>query len=329
MFQRKLKQLAATLAVAGLIAPAVVMAQGSTGGSGGSSSPSGGSASTGTSVPGGAASNATTGTNADSTSGGMTGMSGQNAPAISNRGTDGSRAMSGSNAGMRDGDMKAADKRFVMQAAMSDVLEIESSRMALQKSQNAEVKQYAQRMIDDHTKTTEQLKRIVADKGVTLPASPDRATQAKLDRLAKLDGEKFDREYMKLQRQNHAKAERLMEKRARMDSGDAQLQQFAQQTTGPIKDHHMMAKDHSTGNSMARGSGERSGSFAGSSGGASTSGTDGSRTQRSGDGAGSGSMNSGSSGSMNSGSGSGTGTNRSGAITGNNPPANGSPTTNR
>jgi len=64
------------------------------------------------------------------------------------------------------------DATFVREAAMTGMKEIEASRLALEKSQNADVRTLAQMMIDDHGKASAELKQIARDKGMTLPDMP-------------------------------------------------------------------------------------------------------------------------------------------------------------
>jgi len=77
---------------------------------------------------------------------------------------------------------------FVTEAAQSDMLEIATSKLALTKADNDKSKQFADRMIKDHTATSDELKSIVTGKTtVNLPASMDKTHQDKLDRLTKLE----------------------------------------------------------------------------------------------------------------------------------------------
>src|SRR5262245_26394551 len=86
---------------------------------------------------------------------------------------------------------------FVTLAAQSDMLEIESSKLALSKSDNAKTKEFANRMIKDHTATSAELKSLLSGGKVqaSLPSGLDKAHQEKLDKLKKLDGRDFTREY--------------------------------------------------------------------------------------------------------------------------------------
>ncbi|NML60647.1 DUF4142 domain-containing protein [Massilia sp. RP-1-19] len=93
--------------------------------------------------------------------------------------------------------LNKADQKIVMDMARANMAEIEAGKMAVSKTQNAEVKAFAQRMIDDHTKALADVTTLAQSKGVTLPTEPDAKHKAMAAKLGKLEGEAFDREYMK------------------------------------------------------------------------------------------------------------------------------------
>lgn len=90
----------------------------------------------------------------------------------------------------------AADTKFLRTVGRADLAEIELGNLAEQKATNPEVKQFAERMIHDHTQNRNQLQQVAADQHVTLPdmvSSQDKATKAELE---KLSGAQFDKAYM-------------------------------------------------------------------------------------------------------------------------------------
>ncbi|MDQ2870778.1 MAG: DUF4142 domain-containing protein, partial [Acidobacteriota bacterium] len=91
----------------------------------------------------------------------------------------GSSAMSGSSA-------KSADSKFVMDAAKGGMAEVEMGRLAADKASNAEVKQFGQKMVDDHSKANDELKQVAGAKGITLPSAIDPAHKAKMDKMSSL-----------------------------------------------------------------------------------------------------------------------------------------------
>lgn len=93
--------------------------------------------------------------------------------------------------------LNKADQKIVMDMARANMSEIEAGKMVVSKTQNAEVKAFAQRMIDDHTKALADVTTLAQNKGVTLPTEPDAKHKAMAAKLGKLEGDAFDREYMK------------------------------------------------------------------------------------------------------------------------------------
>ena len=89
------------------------------------------------------------------------------------------------------------DQHFVRHAAWSGMFEIDTAKLAADRTNNSEIKQFAQRMIDDHTKANNQLEQIAQSKGMDVPKTLDPVDQAKLDQLQKMQpGRDFDRAYV-------------------------------------------------------------------------------------------------------------------------------------
>jgi putative membrane protein len=95
------------------------------------------------------------------------------------------------------GQTSAGDKKFVRKAMQGGMAEVQLGQMTLQKTNNDQVKQFAQRMIDDHTKMNDQMKPVAQQLGVDVPgqiSKKDRATMAKLQALS---GPAYDQAYIK------------------------------------------------------------------------------------------------------------------------------------
>lgn len=135
---------------------------------------------------------------------------------------------------------------FWTNAAQSGMAEVALGSLALQKSQNDEVKKLAQTIVDDHTKANDELKTLAAGKSVTLPTDVNAKEKATLDKLNALSGEAFDREFVKTMVKDHEAAVKLFQKQA--DSGaDADVKAFAASTLPTLKSHWEMAKTLSDG----------------------------------------------------------------------------------
>ena len=107
----------------------------------------------------------------------------------------------------------AGAKAFAEQAMMANVAEIKLGELAQKKAQNASVKDFAQMMVRDHTKAKNELKQ--AAKGVNEPKQLDTKHQMLYDRLNKLSGAEFDREYMMAMVDGHRDVKNMLEEHSK------------------------------------------------------------------------------------------------------------------
>src|ERR1044071_1280648 len=141
---------------------------------------------------------------------------------------------------MNHGSMKmTADHRFAMEAAMGGMAEVELGKVAASKGASDEVRQFGQRMVDDHSKANEQLMQIASAKGMTPPAALDAKHQAEVQKLSALSGDKFDKEYVKMMLKDHKKDVPAFEKEA-SGGADAELKAFAASTLPTLREHLQM-----------------------------------------------------------------------------------------
>ena len=127
---------------------------------------------------------------------------------------------------------------FVSKASVANEFEIESSQLALNKSHNDELKSFAQKMVDDHTKTAEKLKSVLESSGSKLQAaeSLDEKHQALLDRLDSASDSAFDQQYIAIQTDAHKEAVSLFSDYAKSGQ-DKALRSFASDTLPTLKKH--------------------------------------------------------------------------------------------
>lgn len=126
---------------------------------------------------------------------------------------------------------------FVTKAGNGGLFEVESSKLALQKAQRADVKAFAQQMIDDHGKANQELMAEAQKAGVGVPDKLDTPHQARLAKLSAANGPAFDRAYLNAQATAHREAVALFGAYAKTGS-NADLKQFASRTL-PIIEGHM------------------------------------------------------------------------------------------
>jgi putative membrane protein len=102
--------------------------------------------------------------------------------------------MNGMNA---SGQPSAMDKMFVKKALQGGMAEVQLGQLTLQKSNNDQVKQFAQRMIDDHTKLGEQMKPVAQQLGVSDPNDVSKKDKSTMAKLQALSGPAYDEAYIR------------------------------------------------------------------------------------------------------------------------------------
>ena len=130
---------------------------------------------------------------------------------------------------------------YVMAAGMSDLYEINSSQVAMQKSQNPKIRQFASMLIKDHTKTTAATTKAAQRAGLTPPAPMlDAGTSASINELQTASAADFDRLYIAQQIPAHQNAFSLHSHYA--NAGDnARLRTSARLAVAPVQHHLDMA----------------------------------------------------------------------------------------
>lgn len=126
---------------------------------------------------------------------------------------------------------------FARKAAVGNEFEIESSNLALQKSQDENIRHFAQQMVGDHGKAGDDLATTVANANMEKPdATLDRKHQKMLDKLNAASGTEFDHAYIKAQVKAHDEAVSLFKDYAKHGSND-DLKNFASSTLPTLNEH--------------------------------------------------------------------------------------------
>lgn len=128
--------------------------------------------------------------------------------------------------------------KFVDQAAISNMFEIQSSQVALEKSTRDDVKRFAQHMIDDHTKVSNEMTQLLQSSNMNVqpPADLDKKHAQQVMKMQGLTGAKFDTAYINAQVKGHQDAVKLFQSYAQ-NGDNAQLKQFAQATLPTLQEH--------------------------------------------------------------------------------------------
>lgn len=137
--------------------------------------------------------------------------------------------------------VNAVDNTFAMQAGASDLFEVQSSQLALQHTHNRRVRQFAQQMIDAHTKTTQELTQLATTKGMTLQPVLQPQQDQMISGLNGLNGPRFDRAYLHDQVVGHSMTATLFQNEI-ANGMDPDIKGFAQQTLPTIQNHEREAR---------------------------------------------------------------------------------------
>ncbi|MES2537590.1 MAG: DUF4142 domain-containing protein [Pseudomonadota bacterium] len=147
--------------------------------------------------------------------------------------------------------MTNADQQLMRGMTQANLMEVAAGKVALEKSQNDQVKMYAQRMIDDHSNAQRELQQVAQVKGVTLPAEMDSKHQSMIKKLSSLSGDAFDQRYIAQGGVSEHKKTYDLLKRAETKVSDPDLKQLVTNTLPVVDQHLKMAQQMQAGKAGA------------------------------------------------------------------------------
>ncbi len=146
-----------------------------------------------------------------------------------------------SNMGNSDAKVISDDERFMIEAAQAGIMEVKFGELASTKAQNAEVKAFGKKMVEDHTKANNELKELAKKKNIQLPADMSSDQKDMYEKLSKLSGAEFDKEYVSAVVDVHDDDLEAFQDQAD-DAKDAALKAFAAKYAPIIKSHYEKIK---------------------------------------------------------------------------------------
>lgn len=144
-------------------------------------------------------------------------------------------------ASSRSAEVSRQDRKFVEKAAEGGMAEVQLGQLAAQRAQHPAVRDYANRMVSDHTPANQRLMTIAATVGITPPDKLDFMHRHTLKKLGKAEAGAFDQDYIESQVKNHEKMVELMEDQIK-DGENPELKQFATDMLPRIREHHQQAQ---------------------------------------------------------------------------------------
>ena len=130
---------------------------------------------------------------------------------------------------------------FLKKVAGDNMAEVELGKLAREKAVRDEVRQFADRMVADHTKANDEVTALAMSNGVKLPDGVDKKHAKEKDKLAKLSGPDFDREFMRAMVKDHKEAVEDFRKQAKAKHPN-DVNAFAARTLPTLEDHLRMAQ---------------------------------------------------------------------------------------
>lgn len=129
------------------------------------------------------------------------------------------------------------DQAFVSKALEGGVAEVQLGQLAQQKSQSNDVKQFAQKMVSDHSQMGEKwFKPVAKQMGVSEPKGPSKKDKKLIEKLQGLSGQQFDTEYIQAMVKDHKEDLKDFQSEAQM-AQDPTVKQIAQQGSTVIQQH--------------------------------------------------------------------------------------------
>jgi putative membrane protein len=132
------------------------------------------------------------------------------------------------------------DRRFVSKAAEGGMDEVSLAQLAAQRASNSEVRTFAQKLVDDHSKVNSELMQIATQKSVNVDKDNDQSRAYK--RLAKKSGAEFDQEFVEHMIDDHERDIKMFEK-ASTDAKDSEVRSFAAKHVDHLRQHLQTAQN--------------------------------------------------------------------------------------
>lgn len=170
--------------------------------------------------------------------GGMPGGGGMQQPTSGTApGYPGSQPMPGT--GSAGSQPSMADQAFIKQMFESNAVEVQLGQLAQEKSQSDDVKQFAEKMVENRKRLDDQLAPLAKRLDVSQPKGPDKKMKQQIAKMETLSGQQFDEEYIRTIEREHQKDVKNF-KQAAGAAQDPGVQRTAQ-ADAPIIEQHLQA----------------------------------------------------------------------------------------
>jgi len=131
--------------------------------------------------------------------------------------------------------------KFATNAAQGGMAEVELGRLATQRAGDVSVHEFGARMVADHGRANSELKSIAGQKGIQLPTELNSEQKSEMDKLSKMSGAEFDKEYMSAMLKDHETDVKDFDTQAK-EGNDPEIKAFAGKTLPTLQQHLQMAQ---------------------------------------------------------------------------------------
>lgn len=128
------------------------------------------------------------------------------------------------------------ERQFLMDASQDSLLEIELGKLAQERGSSPDVKEYGERMVEEHSKALDKAKSTASGVNVTIPEDLQAKHKTTVDRFSKMSGEEFDRAYMQHMVRDHKKAVNLFERTSK-NARNEEVKNYASEALPTLRDH--------------------------------------------------------------------------------------------
>lgn len=126
---------------------------------------------------------------------------------------------------------------FLTEAASGGMMQVELGKLALEKSQNAKVREFATMMVEQHTNANDELKQLAMSKNVSLPEVPLSEHQDEINKLKEKSAADFDKAYVDMMVSDHKEDIDEFQDVAENNDADADIKTFANKILPTLKSH--------------------------------------------------------------------------------------------
>jgi putative membrane protein len=150
----------------------------------------------------------------------------------------------------KDDKLARADRKFIEDAAEGGMMEVQVGQMAESKATDPNAKAFGETLVKDHTAANNELVKLANSKHVELPAGPSHGERKDIEKLGKLSGKDFDKQFAAMGVKDHEKDIKKFEK-ASGKAKDPELKAWIDKTLPTLREHLAMAQKLQQGGDAA------------------------------------------------------------------------------